>query len=122
MQKTILVVDDEKLTRQLFRLYFTPKGYDIVEAANGREALEIIEKNCPNLVIMDVLMPDMDGFSTVRHIRSKLSPDQLPVIFLTSRADYKAEAEGFEAGAQRFLVKPIHLDFLLATVKELIVE
>lgn len=74
MRKTILVVDDETLTRQLFRLYFTPKGYDIVEAANGREALEIIEKNCPNLVIMDVLMPDMDGFSTVRHIRSKLSP------------------------------------------------
>jgi DNA-binding response OmpR family regulator len=122
MRKTILVVDDEKLTRQLFWLYFTNKGYDVIEAANGREALEIIVRNCPDLVIMDVLMPNMDGFSTVRQIRSKLSPDQLPVIFLTSRADSKAEVEGFEAGAQQFLVKPIPLDLLFVTVKELIGE
>lgn len=120
MSQTILIVDDDEMTRRVLRLYCMRCGYDVIEAGDSQEALKIVERNCPNLVIMDVLMPNLDGFSTVRQIRSKLDSAQLPVIFLTSRADCKAKKEGLEVGAQRYLTKPVNLGELVVSIREFV--
>ena len=122
MNQTILVVDDDQMTRRILQLFFNRHKYEVVEAENGQEALEIIEEKCPNLVIVDVLMPGMDGFDTVRQIRSKLDCAKLPVLFLTTKADSESEYEGLEAGAQRFLGKPVNLDELAKIIKELLTK
>jgi len=122
MTQTILIVDDDKMIRRILRLLLTRNQYEVVEAENGQEALEIIEENCPNLVVIDILMPVMDGFDTVRQIRSKLICEKLPVLFLTARADVETENKGLELGAQRFLTKPINLDEFVKTIKDLIAE
>lgn len=122
MTQTILIVDDDEMTRRILRLFLMRHEYAVIEAENGQDALNLIEENCPNLVIIDVLMPVMDGFTTVRHIRSILGYVDLPVLFLTSRADMEAELEGLEVGAQHFLNKPIKLAELVDTVSRLMAE
>jgi CheY-like chemotaxis protein len=120
MTQTILLADDDEMTRRVLRLYCMRCGYDVIEAGDGQEALKIVERNCPNLVIMDILMPVLDGFSTVRQIRLKLNGEQLPVLFLTARANIEAENECLEAGAQRFLTKPVNLGDLFVTIREFV--
>lgn len=122
MPQTILVVDDDKMTRRILQLLFIRNGYDVIEAENGKEALELIEENCPDMVVIDVLMPVMDGFTTVRQIRAKLNCAELPVLFLTAKADMESECEGMKVGAQRFLNKPINLDDLVKITKVLLAE
>ncbi|MFO7683483.1 MAG: response regulator [Chloroflexota bacterium] len=122
MSQTILIVDDDEMTRRVLRLYCLRNGFEVFEAEDGQQALTLIENKCPNLVIMDVLMPVMDGFTTVRNIRTKLDCAALPILFLTSRADSKAKNTGLEMGAQRFLNKPINLGELVKVIKELLTE
>ena len=122
MRKTILIVDDDELTRSMLRFYCNRNDFDVVEAADGREALNIIDGNCPDLAIIDVQMPGIDGFDTVRQIRSKLDCQQLPIIFLTSRADINSDREGADSGAQGYLSKPFSLTELLKHIKALTAE
>lgn len=120
MPQTILIVDDDEMTRQLLRLFFTQHEYEVVEAKNGLEALKIIEENCPNLIIIDILMPGMDGISTVRKIRLTRDSAQLPVLFLTAQANAKVINEAMKAGGQKLLNKPVHLAELARISQELI--
>lgn len=122
MSSVILIVDDEEMTRHLLSHILSRAGYKVIEAGNGQEALQQLVTMLPDLIIMDVLMPHLDGFSTIRQIRADPRTIHVPVIFLSSRADVSAEHEGFAAGAQRYLVKPIGLTELVNHVQELLAE
>jgi CheY-like chemotaxis protein len=124
MKKTegpLLVVEDTPDTLQLVNVALTFKGYRVVTARNGHEALDAIQKERPALIITDILMPRMDGFSLVHRLRINPETRGIPVVFLS--ATYVApEDKQFAAaiGVTRFLEKPIILDELLRTVVELL--
>lgn len=100
----LLIVDDEEKIRALIAKYAAFDGYPYVEAANGMEAVEIARTQPVDLVIMDVMMPELDGFSASREIR-KLYPN-MPIILLTARGEEYDKIHGFELGADDYMVKP----------------
>ena len=117
----LLVVEDIPDTLELVNVALTFKGYRVVTARNGQEALDAIQKERPALIVTDILMPQMDGFSLVHRLRINPETRKIPVIFLS--ATYVApEDKEFAAaiGVTRFIEKPIVLDELLRTVSELL--
>jgi CheY-like chemotaxis protein len=120
MSSVIMVVDDEELTRTLYKHVLVRAGYSVLEAGTGHEALELLATTRPDLIIMDVLMPGMDGFATLEQLRANPLMANLPVIFLSSRADVAAEYRGLASGAQRYLVKPISMLDLQKEVRQLL--
>ena len=100
---TLLIVDDEARIRNLIRKYATFEGYDVEEAANGMEAVEKCRQKNYDLVIMDVMMPELDGFSACREIRRK---SQVPMIMLSARGEEYDRIHGFELGIDDYVVKP----------------
>ena len=119
----ILAVEDVPDTLQLVEVALTFKGYRVVTARNGREALEAMKKERPSLIITDILMPGMDGFSLVNRLRIQPDTRDIPVVFLS--ATYVApEDKDFASaiGVSRFLEKPINIEEMLKTVAELLKE
>lgn len=117
----ILVVEDVPDTLELVKVTLTFKGYNVITARNGREALEMVQQSHPALIVTDILMPQMDGFSLVHRLRIDPDTRGIPVIFLS--ATYVApEDKEFAAaiGVTRFLEKPIVIDEFLRTVSELL--
>jgi two-component system KDP operon response regulator KdpE len=108
-----MVVDDEPPIQRLIRARLQADGYTVAVASTGVEALEQIEEQRPDLVILDVMMPAMDGFETLRRIRSS---SQLPVIMLTARTADADRLKGFHGGADDYLSKPFNPDELAARV------
>ena len=100
---TLLVVDDESRIRDLIRKYAVFEGYDVEEAADGMAAIDMCRTNQYDLIIMDVMMPELDGFSACREIR-KIS--QVPVIMLSARGEEYDRIHGFELGVDDYVVKP----------------
>lgn len=100
---TILIVDDEANIRSMIRKYAVYEGYAVEEAANGLEAVEKCRKNTYDLIIMDVMMPEMDGFSACRKIRSFA---RTPVLMLSARGEEYDRIHGFELGVDDYVVKP----------------
>jgi two-component system, OmpR family, response regulator ResD len=99
----ILVVDDEARIRELIRKYAVFEGFEVVEAENGMQAVEIARKQDFDLIIMDVMMPELDGFSACREIRKE---SQTPVIMLSARGEEYDRIHGFELGVDDYVVKP----------------
>lgn len=120
MQPTILVVDDEEMTRNLLRLMLERNGYAIVEADGGQEALDIINTSVPDLVLLDVMMPDLDGFTVCQSLRSQPKTADLPVIMLSARTQNEAVRAGLLAGANHYMTKPISRPELIQTIEELL--
>jgi CheY-like chemotaxis protein len=107
MAKTkILIVDDELFGRQLLQAVLLPEGYEIFLAENGNEAIEIAQTNLPNLVLMDVMMPGMDGYMTVKKMKEVLETKNIPVIMVTALEDRDSRIKGLEAGAVDYITKP----------------
>lgn len=100
---TLLIVDDEARIRDLIRKYTAFEGYDVEEASNGMEAIEKCRQKNYDLIIMDVMMPELDGFSACREIRRK---SQVPVIMLSARGEEYDRIHGFELGIDDYVVKP----------------
>lgn len=100
---TLLIVDDEARIRDLIRKYATFEGYNVEEASNGMEAIEKCRQKNYDLIIMDVMMPELDGFSACREIRRK---SQVPVIMLSARGEEYDRIHGFELGIDDYVVKP----------------
>jgi len=120
-QGKILVVEDVPDTLELVKVTLTFKGYDVITARNGREALDIVLQSHPALIVTDILMPQMDGFSLVHRLRIDPDTRGIPVIFLS--ATYVApEDKEFAAaiGVTRFIEKPIVIEEFLRTVAELL--
>ena len=100
---TLLVVDDEARIRELIRKYAVFEGYEVVEASNGMEAVELCRSRSFDLVIMDVMMPELDGFSACREIRKT---SQVPMLMLSARGEEYDRIHGFELGVDDYVVKP----------------
>ncbi len=111
---TILVVDDEPQIRRVMRATLTAQGYAIVEARDGQEALEKMRSERPDLVILDMNMPVMDGLETCRAIRTG---SNVPVIMLTVRSAEKDKVRALDAGADDYIVKPFGIQELLARIR-----
>jgi two-component system, OmpR family, response regulator ResD len=113
----ILIVDDEFEMRQLLRLYLQQEGFLVEEAENGREALEKIITSKYHLMILDVMMPLMDGWQTLEQVRKN---SDLPVIMLTAKGTVKDKVAGLSKGADDYLVKPFDAEELVARVQALL--
>jgi DNA-binding response OmpR family regulator len=113
-RRTILVVDDEPRIRDSVRMNLELDGYQVFEATNGQVALDAVRLRLPDLVIMDVMMPEMDGFEALRELR-KFST--VPVILLTVKADERDVVRGLELGADDYIAKPFSPSVLLSRLK-----
>lgn len=112
MQKIhVLVVDDEWNMRNLLRIYLTKSGFQVSEASNGHEALMSIEQEQFDLILLDIMMPDMDGWEVCKRIRKTR---QTPILMLTARTETKDKVHGLNMGADDYLVKPFEPDELIA--------
>lgn len=114
----ILVVEDDKNLRKLITTYLKKNNYTPFEANDGEEALEILDKYYINLIISDVMMPNMDGFELIKELR--MSEYKLPIILITAKDSIADKKEGFLSGADDYMVKPINLEELLLRVKVLL--
>lgn len=113
----ILVVDDEKNIRELVTFNLTKEGYKISEAEDGEQALEMLEIEQPNLVILDLMLPKIDGLEVCRKVKSNSKTMGIPIIMLTARADEIDKIIGLEMGADDYITKPFSTRELLARVK-----
>lgn len=119
--KKILIVDDIPQNLYMLEVLLTTNGYEIEEAANGIEALEIARKNPPEVIVSDILMPGMDGFSLCREWKGDKQLREIPFIFYTATyTDARDEKFALNLGAERFIVKPVDGDVFLAALKEVI--
>jgi CheY-like chemotaxis protein len=121
MSRVILVVDDEDMIRSIVRLYLEHGGYQVIQAANGPEAIEKYRTEKPDLVVTDIAMPDMSGFDVAKQIRAIQQSEnrpRIPIIMLTAyaRSFFTSTADA-EAGIDSFLTKPISPEQLLSCVK-----
>lgn len=114
MAKTIMVVDDEKRLVSLVESYLTQEGYRVVKAFNGNEALTVAQKEHPDLIVLDVMMPEMDGYEFMRRHRAD---NNTPIILLTARVDDEEKVIGLEVGADDYMTKPFRPRELVARVK-----
>lgn len=116
-RKKILLVDDEARMRKIVADFLHREGYEIIEAADGVEALEMFAEQQPDLVILDVMMPRMDGWQVCREIRKTA---KTPIIMLTARSEEMDELTGFELGADEYIAKPFSPRILVARVNALL--
>ncbi|MFT0728853.1 response regulator transcription factor [Synechococcus sp. F70.1] len=115
--KRLLVVDDDPNLVLLAKDYLEFRGYEVVAASNGLEALEVMRRLTPDLIICDVMMPEMDGYTFVQTLRSDRATDWIPVIFLSARGQTADRVRGLNTGADAYLVKPFEPEELVAQVE-----
>ena len=120
MTQTILVVDDEDDIARVISARLKTAGFGVRRAADGEEAVELAVREKPDLILMDVMMPRLDGFQATRIIRSRLETAQIPVIMLTAKSDIASELQGIDAGADDYISKPFDHIRLLARIKMLL--
>jgi DNA-binding response OmpR family regulator len=116
-QARVLVADDEDDVRELVVYRLSRSGYDVVEARDGEEALRLAGEQTPDLLVLDVMMPRIDGYELTRRLRAEPATSRVPVILLTARTQENDVSQGFEAGADDYLKKPFNPDELLARVR-----
>jgi two-component system chemotaxis response regulator CheY len=119
MTKKIMVVDDSNSIRAALKAILTEGGYDVIEAENGMEALELMKEHSIGLFISDVNMPVMDGIALLKRIKKESHHKHTPVLMLTTETDGDTINEGKEAGARAWMIKPFLPEQLLAAVKKL---
>ena len=117
MKIQVLIVDDEWNMRNLLRIYLMKEGFEVKEASTGHEALSLVKQHSFDLVLLDVMMPDMDGWQVCKKIREH---SQLPVLMLTARSETKDKVHGLGIGADDYLTKPFEVEELIARIYSLI--
>jgi Response regulators consisting of a CheY-like receiver domain and a winged-helix DNA-binding domain len=113
----ILIADDDPEIAQLIKIYLTNEGYQVLTASNGREAMDLIAKESIQLIILDVMMPEMDGLEVVRAVRAEHG---IPILMLSAKAEDMDKIMGLTTGADDYMVKPFNALELLARVKSLL--
>ncbi len=120
-KKTVLVVDDMRQIRDILRFSLRREGYDVVLAGDGMEAIKYATSNKPlDLIILDIMMPKMDGYEVIKRLRASKDMKQIPIIFLTAKAQKKDILKGIEVGANDYVVKPYKFVELQRKIEKLI--
>lgn len=117
MNPSVLIVDDEPMTRNLLRLMLERAGFTILEAEDGLKALEVVAESSPDVLLLDVMMPNMDGITVCETLRAQAETAVLPIILLSARTSPEAVRMGLEAGANEYLGKPVSRDELIQTIR-----
>ena len=117
---TILIIDDEPDILEFLSYNIRKEGYKVFTASNGEEGVRLTQQIMPSLIILDVMMPKIDGIETCQIIRRDLNLTQPIIVFLTSRAEDYAQIAGFEAGADDYISKPIRPRLLLSKIESLL--
>lgn len=120
LSQSVLVVDDEPMARTLLRLMLVRAGFEVVEAENGADALVRVAEQTPDVVILDVMMPGMDGFAVCEQVRLAKGRAELPIIMLSAKTDMQSVARGLQLGANKYLTKPISPEELTRHVREVL--
>ena len=116
-QACVLIVDDDDINISTIKVLIEAAGYCTLAARNGRQALEVVANNIVDLILLDVMMPGMDGFETCEHLKKNEAYADIPVIFLTALTDTESLVLGFEAGGVDYITKPFQRAELLAKTK-----
>lgn len=116
-KQTILVVDDEQDLLDLIEYNLKKEGFDVLKAENGQQGIQMAKEHNPNLVLLDIMMPKMDGLEVCDQMRADSSLKHIPIIFLTARGDEKTEVEGLDKGADDYITKPISTTKLISRIK-----
>jgi signal transduction histidine kinase/DNA-binding response OmpR family regulator len=116
----VLIVDDERANRELLKVMLAPEGFLLLTAASGEEALAIVARQPPDLILLDVMMPGMDGYEVAGKIKGDAATNSVPVIMVTAMDDHKARMLGLSAGVEDFLTKPLDRAELKVRVKNLL--
>ncbi|MFC1755642.1 response regulator, partial [Thermoproteota archaeon] len=116
----ILIVDDEDDVLKVLEKRFKTEGFQVVKAGNGNEAVEQTLREKPDLIVMDVMMPELDGYEATKILRSRLETASIPIVMLTAKREKDSELKGFDSGADDYISKPFDKDKLLARVKMLL--
>jgi DNA-binding response OmpR family regulator len=110
-------VDDDRITRMLVKLLIEKEGYEVLDGENGRQAIEIAVRERPDLLVMDLMMPDMDGYEAIARIRENVSLATLPIMVLTAENGPGIEERVLELGADDYVVKPFEAPVLISRVR-----
>ncbi len=118
--KEILVIDDDPQNREVVRIRLERAGHRVIEAENGMDGLRLAGEHKPSLIILDVMMPRMDGWQVCRQLRQDRETRDIPVIMLTARTQQIEELRGWESGADEYLTKPFDHQRLLQSVEQML--
>ena len=119
-QTKILLVDDEPNILVAIEFLLTKEGYQIQKAFDGQQTIEKVESFHPNIIILDVMMPGLDGFEVARRVRHMDGNDDIKIIFLTAKGTTQDKMKGYSTGGEYYLIKPFDNDELVNLVKELV--
>lgn len=122
MKKRILVVEDQDDNRQIIRDLLSAKGYELVEATTGEEGLKLAATGKPDLILMDIQLPGMDGYEVTRRIKANPELNAIPIIVVTSYALSGDDKKAFDAGCNGYVTKPFSPRVLLAKIREFLPE
>ncbi|WP_250124784.1 response regulator transcription factor [Chroococcidiopsis sp. CCMEE 29] len=115
--KRLLLIDDDPNLILLVKDYLEFRGYEVITAENGREALEVLEHDIPDMIICDVMMPEMDGYTFVNQVRQDERTSWIPVLFLSAKGQSQDRVKGLNIGADVYMVKPFEPEELVAQVE-----
>ena len=116
----VLIIDDEAPIRLLCRVNLEAEGMEVVEAPDGPTGLEVVEKERPDAILLDVMMPGLDGWSVAERLLEKEETREIPIVFLTARADLRDRARGMDLGGLDYITKPFNPVDLASLVEEVV--
>ena len=119
MSIKVLVVDDEYMTRDLLRLVLERYKFQVYEAGDGKDGLQKIAKQKPDIIVLDVMMPHIDGIEMTKMLRANPATAEIPVIMISAKSHQMAVREGLDAGANMYMAKPVNQRKLIANIQEL---
>lgn len=117
--KKILVVDDDPYILMSLEFLMKKNGYDVMVARNGTEALEIVEKQLPDVVLLDIMMPDVDGYEICKHIKASKKLKDAKVVFMSAKTKEADIRKGYDLGASLYITKPFSTREMIKQIKEL---
>jgi DNA-binding NarL/FixJ family response regulator len=120
--RKLLLIDDDPNLILLVKDYLEFRGYNVMTAENGREALDLLDRDVPDMIICDVMMPEMDGYSLVKHIRDEPRTNRIPVLFLSAKGQSQDRVKGLNEGADVYMSKPFEPEELVAQVEASLIQ
>jgi DNA-binding response OmpR family regulator len=121
-KKKILIVEDEESLLKLESILLTSKGYDVRGVSNGRAALDAIAEEKPDLVLLDIMLPEIDGFEVCRRIKADVATRDIPVVMLTAKKTRDDMVKGEKAGADWYITKPFKSAMVIETIQRFLVK